>query len=322
MTLRWTIAGMAVLVALSGAGWGVVAQRTVDDRAEAVRLSAEKPPCFGAAAMDPERECVNPELATMLVPSVDAVADDYADYPGCWVDVGESALKDCSFGPVDDPKVPHVVLIGDSHARAMLPAFVELAEAGTISVTAQLKATCSWTTGVMSYDDPKRSRTCQVWKGELASWLTDHAESIDLVVTTGYLKMLSGDPRQQVEEMAAAWRPVAERGVPIAAISDNPWHATGPSTCLEKLARIEPTSCATSRKAAFPFYDTFAAAARATPRATSIDLTDYYCDTTTCPSVIGGVNVYRDNSHLTITYTKTMAPYVLRELRSRQLLRT
>lgn len=322
MTLRWTIAGMAVLVALSGTGWAVVAKRTADDQAEAARLSADSPPCFGAASMDPERECVNPELATMLVPSVDAVADDFADYPECWVDVDESELKDCSFGRVDDPAVPHVVLIGDSHARAMLPAFIALAEAGKISVTPQLKATCSWTTGVMDYDDPQRSRTCQDWKSELGTWLVDHAESTDLVVTTGYVKMLSGDRRQQVREMTDAWRPVVERGVPIAAITDNPWHKTGPSACLEKLDRIDPGSCATSREAAFPFYDTFAAAAAATPTATSLDLTDYYCDETTCPSVIGGVNVYRDNSHLTITYTETLAPYLLRELRARKLLRT
>ncbi len=29
-----------------------------------------------------------------------------------------------------------------------------------------------------------------------------------------------------------------------------------------------------------------------------------------CPSVIGGVNVYRDQTHLTDTYTKTLAPWL------------
>jgi hypothetical protein len=44
------------------------------------------------------------------------------------------------------------------------------------------------------------------------------------------------------------------------------------------------------------------------------DLTDFYCDETRCPVVIGGVNVYFDNNHLTVTYAKTLAPYLRREL--------
>ncbi len=78
---------------------------------------------------------------------------------------------------------------------------------------------------------------------------------------------------------------------------------------------IEPDSCDTTRAKAFPFPNTFKASAQEVRGAKYVDLTDYYCDDKTCPSVIGGVNVYRDNSHLTTTYTKTMAPYVLRELR-------
>jgi hypothetical protein len=30
--------------------------------------------------------------------------------------------------------------------------------------------------------------------------------------------------------------------------------------------------------------------------------------------VIGGVNVYRDNNHLTVTYAQTLAPYLYRAI--------
>ena len=43
---------------------------------------------------------------------------------------------------------------------------------------------------------------------------------------------------------------------------------------------------------------------------TLLDFTRYYCSATTCPAVIGGVNVYRDISHISKTYMTTMAPYV------------
>ncbi|MFC8598559.1 acyltransferase family protein [Isoptericola sp. NPDC057191] len=314
--LGLTAATAAVLALVAGAGLAVADHRAQQEEELAARLVADMPPCFGAGSMDPEKPCENPDLDGMLVPAPEAVGRDFANYPDCWVDGDEDRLKECSFGPVDDPKVPHVVLIGDSHARAMLPAFIAMAQEGTISLTPQLKATCAWTTGTMNYDNPLRSSTCETWKDQLQPWLLDHADDIDLVVTTGYLKMLSGDADQQRDEMAAAWRPVAAKGVPIVGLSDNPYHPTGPSRCLEKLDVIEPDSCDTTRKKAFPFPETFAATAREVRGAKFVDLTDYYCLETTCPSVIGGVNVYRDNSHLTTTYTKTMSPYVLRELRA------
>ena len=41
-----------------------------------------------------------------------------------------------------------------------------------------------------------------------------------------------------------------------------------------------------------------------------MDLTDAYCDATTCYTVIGGVVVYADNNHVSNTYARTLAPYL------------
>ena len=45
-----------------------------------------------------------------------------------------------------------------------------------------------------------------------------------------------------------------------------------------------------------------------------IDLTDFYCDKTSCFPVIGGVLVRSDKSHLTPLFNGTLVPYVLRAL--------
>lgn len=37
-----------------------------------------------------------------------------------------------------------------------------------------------------------------------------------------------------------------------------------------------------------------------------LDMTDFLCDGTTCPSVIGNVFVYLDDNHLSRTYVKSM----------------
>jgi hypothetical protein len=45
-----------------------------------------------------------------------------------------------------------------------------------------------------------------------------------------------------------------------------------------------------------------------------IDLTPFFCQDGTCPSVIGSVIVYRDSSHLGGTYSRTLAPYLAAQL--------
>ena len=46
------------------------------------------------------------------------------------------------------------------------------------------------------------------------------------------------------------------------------------------------------------------------PRITAVDLTDLICSATQCPAVVGGVLVYFDSSHLTATYSRTLAPFL------------
>ena len=45
-----------------------------------------------------------------------------------------------------------------------------------------------------------------------------------------------------------------------------------------------------------------------------IDMTDYFCDETSCPPVIGNVIVYMDDSHITSTYSRTLVPMLSRKL--------
>ncbi|SKC36018.1 acyltransferase family protein [Krasilnikoviella flava] len=309
-----TVAGTAALSLVAGCALSVAQHRAAEQREVAARVVAERPACFGAEAMDGDRPCANPDLDDVAVPAPEAVADDVAGPGKCFVDVDESALADCSFGPVDDPDVPHVVLVGDSHARALMPAFLELVDQGRLSLSVQLKSSCAWSTGPVDSDD-ERARTCEQWKDRLEPWLEEQAPATDAVVTTGYLKYLSGDRTRQATDLAAAWRPVAERGVPVVALSDNPSHDDEPSQCLDQGLLARPDRCDVPQRQAFPDPQVFEDAADEVPGATFVDLTRFYCRDGSCPAVIGGVNVYRDEHHLTTTYTRTMTPYLERELR-------
>ncbi|MEL7976899.1 acyltransferase family protein [Isoptericola sp. F-RaC21] len=309
-----TAAATVALSLVAGGGLAVAQHRVQQQEAIAARIVADPPPCFGAQEMDPDKPCDNPALDDVVVPAPVAVADDIAGPRDCFVDVDETALADCSFGPVDDPDVPHVVLVGDSHARALLPAFRELAAEGRLSVTTQLKNSCAWTAGPVDADG-ERARTCEEWRDRLEPWLEQQAGSADAVVTTGYLDFLTGSPDRQAADLAAAWRPVADRGVPVVALSDNPQHDQEPSQCLDRGLAADPDRCDLPERQAFPDPQVYEEAADDVPGASFVDLTSLYCRGGTCPAVIGGVNVYRDTHHLTATYAKTMTPYLERELR-------
>ena len=47
----------------------------------------------------------------------------------------------------------------------------------------------------------------------------------------------------------------------------------------------------------------------------AIDMTSFFCSARFCPPVIGGVLVYKDLTHITSEYAKTLAPYLEREIR-------
>jgi peptidoglycan/LPS O-acetylase OafA/YrhL len=281
------------------------------DRAQELteEIASDAPACFGAASMAPGPTCVNPDLAGQLVPDTTAIKRDNANYPGC--NSTNQAKDTCTFGDPSDPDLPHVLVIGDSHARAMLPTFVEMAERGEIFMTAQVKGGCTWSTNPHPNDDRTIAEDCYQWRDSIKGWLDQHADDIDLIVTAALAHPAPATgPKEQVAGFAEAWRTMTARGIPVVAIRDNPYQPADTNDCLAKESPITAESCALPRKDAFPNYDPLIGATKQVEGSTLLDLTSFYCDDTTCPAVIGGVNVYRDRTHISKTYVTTMAPYI------------
>jgi hypothetical protein len=104
--------------------------------------------------------------------------------------------------------------------------------------------------------------------------------------------------------------------VPVVAIVDNPGTDAENVQCVERYGAGDPDRCATPRSEGLRKFDGNAeASARLEPTAV-VDMTDFFCDERKCPSVIGGVAVYRDRTHVTQTFMRTLAPFLGRELRS------
>ena len=128
-----TAAGAAVLVAGARVGVGTAVAVEHTQQAAVAAVLKDVPDCFGAASMDPEKPCSNPELDGTMIPAPAAAVRDFTRYPGCFTGITGTKLADCTFGKVDDPAIPHVVLVGDSHAQMLMPALEALAKQGKIS---------------------------------------------------------------------------------------------------------------------------------------------------------------------------------------------
>ncbi|MFS0886147.1 SGNH hydrolase domain-containing protein [Aeromicrobium sp. 179-A 4D2 NHS] len=275
------------------------------------------PRCYGAASMTRKR-CHNPALVGRLTPSTSQAQRDQTRTPGkqCYRrGTSQTTMnRGCSFGTRAKGR-PHVILVGDSHARVLLTSFITLAGQGRISLEAQVRAGCSWVRSGLTHRDKSRIKSCREYRRNLHRWLLSRASTTDVIVTTGYARQVAGSRSKQIERMRDTWRPLIKRGVRIVGVSDNPRLSRDPQRCLKKYgARKGARKCGVSFKEG-TVRDPFIEGAKAVKGATALDLRLYFCRKGFCPAVIGGVNVYRDITHVTRTYATTLTPFIAARLK-------
>ena len=94
-------------------------------------------------------------------------------------------------------------------------------------------------------------------------------------------------------------------------IRSTPWLKFDADRCLAESGN-RSVDCAPPRDDVFRM-DPVLTTARELKRPV-LDLTKYLCDAERCPTVIGGILVYRDRHHLTATFAKTLSHAFMSEL--------
>lgn len=298
----------------SAAAWSHV-QRQNDAAlaaaAERERLLAD---CFGAGSLATSG-CDGVDSATDFAPNVAAATDDVpAVYAAsCRSETTDPTLKPCVFG---DPDGRRVALLGDSHAASWFPALNDIAERRGWSLTVYFKGACAFSMADRT-GPPDKVSSCLEWNRRLLEVLRTE-KPFDLVFTVTAAMVDFVDETGRVNAEAAvqgfhrAWKPLLEAGSIIVPIRDLPMLGEGGAECqLEN--PDDPRVCERSREEALALTD-FAMESAARLGITSVDMTDYFCDSVTCRTVAGGVLVYRDSHHFTATYSRSLAPYLEREL--------
>jgi len=306
---------MAALLGVAQLGIAhiVALERASSDELVA-RLAAGDPACFGAEARRGGEACANPELADALLPNPAVAESDMDGHIDCRQRADGEALRMCSLGPGTGFK-KRLAAIGDSHVAALVPALETVARQLRWRIDVAAKDACYWTTSTQNVGANFAAReTCQRWKSSLNRHLLASDPYAAIIVThrVGAYQpdAAPGETREAtiVRGLVESWKTQAERGTRIVAIVDNPSAHPRSGTCVARHLLHANEFCSSSRARALGSFDGHIAATQALPGSALIDFSDTYCDDTTCPAVIGNVIVYRDDNHITRTFSLTLAP--------------
>lgn len=241
-----------------------------------------------------------------FTPVPEAAPDDnplpYAD--GCHVSAVSVQPKNCTYGDATSDYT--VALVGDSHAAQWTPALTPLATANGWRLTTHTKSGCPLidTAIVVDGTSDEPYESCVTWNSNVTASLLGDAPDF-VVVSSALYRAVNGEPLS--EAFARAWQPLLDAGIPVAVLADTPV----PGIDIPECASVNPeslTECATPRSDALENATAdLERAVRLAQGPTMIDLTDLICPQDRCAAVVGNVLVYRDSSHLTASYSRTLA---------------
>jgi hypothetical protein len=266
------------------------------------RVLGSRPSSSPAGVPVDKVDWFTPTAATAVLDHPDVYEDN------CQLSFDVSAPKPCVYG--DPQGKVTVAVVGDSKVVQWMPALKELAKSHHWKLVLNGKASCGFTSLPLERNGKPYSE-CIAWKEAVFRDLLER-DKPDFLITSagnGSVKLRQRDMNGLLEW----WRPLSSAGVRIIAIANNP----NPShTPLYDCVAEHPdklTACAFPKN---PGSGSLAmkAAAGKVPNAHFIDLNDAICPSSMCPPIIGNVLIYRQGSHITRTYIRSLTPYLERNL--------
>ncbi|CAM4201202.1 acyltransferase family protein [Lacicoccus alkaliphilus] len=239
------------------------------------------------------------------LPQLIHVKDDlprsYAD--GCHQHVEKSDVIQCEYGETENPDRT-IALVGGSHSTHWLPALEVYAQESNTRIVNYTKSVCRFSAESYLMTTPAAQRTCEEWVGNVTKELVE--EQPDLVFTTADATEWEGLP----EGYAEKWAELEEEGVKVFAIKDNPRVEYDIPGCVEQYGE-DNEGCYLENDLE-DFTDEIDQLDLS--NVYYADLTDKFCEDDVCKPIIGNVLVYRDDHHITKTYSETLAPFVGEEI--------
>jgi SGNH domain (fused to AT3 domains) len=280
----------------------------------ATAAAADKPRCYGAASRDPQKPCNNPSLRLKVTPTpTQALLKPNSICNRLHV---EDLVRTCWWGARAKVSETTVALIGDSHASAWRAALSPVGKKRKWRGISNTFTSCAFSK-VVSLTPKSRADACRKWNDQTVAWFERHPEVTTVFVVSATIPTPGFET--QVKGFRDQWKRLPRTVKNIIVIRDNPRMQADTPPCIDDARQRKVPAgpaCARKRSTAMPADPPSTAARRMnSKRIHVIDLSRYFCDATLCEPVIGGVLVYKDLTHITSEYGKTLAPYLEREVR-------
>lgn len=203
-----------------------------------------------------------------------------------------------------------LAMVGDSHAQTLMPALKPIAEANGYEFTFFLQGGCpaTYADSPAFNGTPREPDECARATRELNGRIM--AARPDVIVTSSFIGSAFRSEAESTAGFHAVWDEWSTFNPQIVVIADHP--TTGGEYGAQCLALNlgDHLACAQPRsEALLPDPAAVAAASYRAP-VTVVDLSDVFCDARQCHPVVGGLPVYWDGDHLTLTFATTLRPVI------------
>jgi hypothetical protein len=217
-----------------------------------------------------------------------------------------------------------VVLFGDSHMQQWQPAFIAAGISAHWRVVNWTKSSCP--PALMTVRNPQLGGVytqCNTWRTRTLQRIA--ALHPTVVVLTGLESEAPADwPAATVAaDTAATARELQQTTTAkIVYFEDTPYPGFDVPACVAAhLGNVEACSFSLSRAYTSPArHEAINEALRRLPGVTLINPAAWICPDGRCPAVVGNLLTYRDQSHLSVEFSKWLGPivaYVLNQLQPR-----
>ena len=212
------------------------------------------------------------------------------------------------FGEISQPKST-VVLFGDSHAAQWFPALEEIAKAQHWRLATMVKPGC---TAVSMRVEPEMEPVCQEWRRAAIREIGKLRPDVVVVTSSSRTRGADGktvaDMRAWEQGARDTFTALAGQGVKVRFIRDTPFADYDVPGCLAQAEWDGRTRCPGPVPAVALSPDIYAAEERAARNLANVkflDLSDQMCGPDRCNVEAGGQIVYRDEDHLTASFSRT-----------------
>lgn len=238
-----------------------------------------------------------------LSPSLAAARQRSQPYDEGCVNIGRNAeLQPCEYGVAAGGRT--ILLFGDSHAVQWFEPLQQLAIERGYRLVLLAKGGCP--VAEVDVPTPVLRYTCTPYRDRAIAWIERNHP--DLVIAANSYTQYPADAEEWAEGTEATVGRLADTGVPVVLLGDNPASVEDPPACLSSNLD-DASACATARDEAVRA-DRISAevAAAAEHGVTFVDTTDWFCTAESCPPIVGNVLVLRDGTHITATMAMFLQP--------------